>query len=962
MAMNYQNFASLGVNLNRQKYGPLDISNVFTSAADLKYYLTKGTFTEGVSEYWYKNANEKVVPYPYEGQVLATVIDGAVEVFVLALDAEGNFETREIGAKVEVDGKTIKLNADGKLELVGLPADIAGKTLVPSLVNGELTWAEPDTSTAEGQAQEIEGLKTRATALEATVNGTGEGESRVPGLVEKVAALEAVDNATQAELDAYKEVVTAAIAAGVKEAKDYADENDANTVYDDTALAGRVSAIEADYLKAADKYDDAALVARVKAIEDDYLTEADKYDDTALAGRVTTAEGKIEALETAVEAIDYVDADELTTALEPYSKTADVNTELAKKADKTALEALQSTVDAFLTGTGTEAALDSLKELIAYIDEHDGADLTEMVATIEGIEKKLEGVDTTVVAYVTAAIEALKIGDYAKAADLTALAGRVDALEKKPFDTYATKTEVQNVDAKFADYTTTTNLNTQLAAKADADSVVANDTFETFKGENTTAIGTAKSEAIAVAAKAVEDAGYAVADDVAETYATKTELGEAVEGIENELLAYAKTTDVNTELAKKIETATIVHAVTADPENNIEAVPEGVTKEGTTLKIVVDAPTRAETTQMIADKVAAVTGGESAAAVKLLVEAETERSIAKDDAHDAAIAKLTGEASVVGSVAESKALAQKGVDDAAKVAGDLVTANSSIANNAREIETVKGTITTVNETLSGKITALENKDVEIAGQISALDTTVKGHTASITEQGGKITALENKDIELAALIQGNTDKFAGYYTKDEVDAAVQDAIDQIPDVDFTPYATVATVEAIYKAGEGETAASGILADEIARAKAAEQANANAISVIVGEDKDKTIRAIAAEETAKIVANADAKYDTLKEIADFIINDETGAAAMANDIAGLKNKVDTGDKTVSKYVDDAIAAIPATPVATAEKAGVVKASAEVTVAEDGTLGLGLVSTDRLVQGVDILILDGGNAQV
>lgn len=35
----------------------------------------------------------------------------------------------------------------------------------------------------------------------------------------------------------------------------------------------------------------------------------------------------------------------------------------------------------------------------------------------------------TVVAYVTDAIAALKIGDYAKAADLTALAGRVDTLE-----------------------------------------------------------------------------------------------------------------------------------------------------------------------------------------------------------------------------------------------------------------------------------------------------------------------------------------------------------------------------------------------------------------------------------------------------------------------------------------------------------------------------------------------------
>ena len=40
------------------------------------------------------------------------------------------------------------------LNLLVFPADITGKTLVPSLVNGVLTWAEPDTSTAEGQAQD----------------------------------------------------------------------------------------------------------------------------------------------------------------------------------------------------------------------------------------------------------------------------------------------------------------------------------------------------------------------------------------------------------------------------------------------------------------------------------------------------------------------------------------------------------------------------------------------------------------------------------------------------------------------------------------------------------------------------------------------------------------------------------------------------------------------------------------
>ena len=51
---------------------------------------------------------------------------------------------------------------------------------------------------------------------------------------------------------------------------------------------------------------------------------------------------------------------------------------------------------------------------------------------------------------------------------------------------------------------------------------------------------------------------------------------------------------------------------------------------------------------------------------------------------------------------------------------------------------------------------------------------------------------------------------------------------------------------------------------------------------------ESIRQIAAEEVAKIVNSADTKYDTLKEISDWILNDTTGAASMANDIANLKS--------------------------------------------------------------------------
>lgn len=50
---------------------------------------------------------------------------------------------------------------------------------------------------------------------------------------------------------------------------------------------------------------------------------------------------------------------------------------------------------------------------------------------------------------------------------------------------------------------------------------------------------------------------------------------------------------------------------------------------------------------------------------------------------------------------------------------------------------------------------------------------------------------------------------------------------------------------------------------------------------------EAMRQIAVEEVVKIVNSADSRYDTLKEISDWILNDTTGAASMANDIQSLK---------------------------------------------------------------------------
>jgi ribosome-binding protein aMBF1 (putative translation factor) len=97
---------------------------------------------------------------------------------------------------------------------------------------------------------------------------------------------------------------------------------------------------------------------------------------------------------------------------------------------------------------------------------------------------------------------------------------------------------------------------------------------------------------------------------------------------------------------------------------------------------------------------------------------------------------------------------------------------------------------------------------------------------------------------------------------------------------------------------------------IAGNKAAHEANAAAIATLNGAadvagSVANTANAAAAAKVAEIVANADANFDTLKEIADWILNDTTGAADMANDIAALQGLV--GDKAVAEQIADAISA-------------------------------------------------------
>lgn len=113
------------------------------------------------------------------------------------------------------------------------------------------------------------------------------------------------------------------------------------------------------------------------------------------------------------------------------------------------------------------------------------------------------------------------------------------------------------------------------------------------------------------------------------------------------------------------------------------------------------------------------------------------------------------------------------------------------------------------------------------------------------------------------------------------------------------------VEALEKGTYDDTAVRGLIeanATAIGQNKAAHEANAAAIATLNGAadvagSVANTANAAAAAKVAEIVANAHADFDTLKEIADWILNDTTGAADMANDIQALQNQMVGVESTV-----------------------------------------------------------------
>lgn len=351
--------------------------------------------------------------------------------------------------------------------------------------------------------------------------------------------------------------------------------------------------------------------------------------------------------------------------------------------------------------------------------------------------------------------------------------------------------------------------------------------------------------------------------------------------------------------------------------------------------------------------------------------------------------------------------AQTKANEAAQTASEAVQAAGENANKIQTNITDISNLKTLTGEHTTKISALEQADATHTGEFNALSGTVTQHGTDIANLktgkadttvtdalSGRITTNENaiKTLNETTIpaINGEIAKKANaesVYTKTEVDGLIDGAVDEAS-YDDTEVRNLITgnanaITAIYKAAEGETPASGVLATEIARVEglvSAEKSRAEGVETGLNT-RLETVEAFWKE----AIRDGDEKnvIDTLKEIQEYIESDESGASAMAASIKANADAIAAIYTPASGEGDEAVAAsgVLVTEVARLDKAiadnstadkkytddAIAALQASIHGVDDDTIKLkenkayvAKVSTDILVQGETELIFSAGNA--
>lgn len=290
---------------------------------------------------------------------------------------------------------------------------------------------------------------------------------------------------------------------------------------------------------------------------------------------------------------------------------------------------------------------------------------------------------------------------------------------------------------------------------------------------------------------------------------------------------------------------------------------------------------------------------------------------------------------------------------------DTASAEGSAYARIAQLKADINAMTGGNGSISEQInTAIGNLDSEKEGASAHV-------TVKVTEEDGKLTAVavSESDIASAALL-GTAEDAATANTAFGKAAAAAAAAAAAKTAGETAASTAESNAKTYAKEYADGLASnydaaGAAADALADAKeyadglvgtgsALEvrvKANEDALGVLKGEG-DGSVKKAVADGIAGVIASAPEDFDTLKEIADWIGTDTTGAAQMQADIATLKG-ADTVDGSVAKTVKDAVLALDATV-------------GSQTVAEGKHVAVEVVETDGKLTGLTVVESDIASA--
>lgn len=592
------------------------------------------------------------------------------------------------------------------------------------------------------------------------------------------------------------------------------------------------------------------------------IEAAQKQADKGVAD-AKTADGKAVAAQKDVDALETIVGADDTTGLRKRIKTnEDAIGVLKGTGEGSVAKAVNDAIDAFATKATDNGTIDTFKELVDWVAAHPDivngltGDINKLKAILKGFGTA-EGQSPEVKTYIDNAIKALKIGDYAKAADLTTLAGRVSVVEKLP----AAGITAEDI--------------TKWNAKQDAGNFVDQSAYDT----KMTALDKADSDnATAIAAvKKTADAAVVANKDITAGTATKVTYDEKGLVTKGENL----TVEDLPETIPQSRITNLAESFKAKQDTVLFDGTYSASNKAATVSTVNTAVDNLRHTVNSEGKDADTQDSQTIHGAKIYADEVGKTTLASAKAYADG---LVGDTSAIG----KKVAALEGKVDVDSVSGAIDTAKTEAINTAgtnadTKIATAKtailgeghtGTVKEAYELAASKTTmkAVEDKGYAVKTEV---DTAVADAKKAGTDAQTSVNALSDKVGTVPAdktIVQMIADaQAAATYNDSAVKASIKanaDAITKLNGADTVKGSVAKTVK-------------DAVAVEQKRAEGKEQANATAIAGV----KSRVDTFLAAADVGE------AAVDTLKEIQTYISTHGSAADQMVKDIAANKKAVE-----------------------------------------------------------------------